>query len=70
IRAYRAIFYSTENLNISQIRIVVDGEDMGALEVTSDGLQPVESVRKYMENGVMYIERDGVIYNAQGQKVN
>ncbi len=70
IRAYRAIFYSTENLNISQIRIVVDGEDMGALEVTGDGLQPVESVRKYIEDGVLYIERDGIVYNAQGQKVD
>jgi hypothetical protein len=71
ILAYRGIFRSkTGTLNAERIRIIVDGEDMGELridkgEMLIDSAEP----RKFIENGVLYIERNGVIYDATGKRV-
>ena len=72
IWAYRGIFRSTETLNIEKMRIIVDGEDRGELILDADGdiLAPSDAQsRKFIENGVLYIEREGVIYDAQGKRV-
>ena len=71
ILAYRGIFRSISGtLNAERIRIIVDGEDMGELridkgEMLIDSAEP----RKFIENGVLYIERNGVIYDATGKRV-
>ena len=47
--------------------IVIDGEER-EVEITDDAIEEVQNVRKYMENGVLIIERNGVRFNAQGQR--
>ncbi len=73
--AYRAYFYNP-NASASvtpRVRIVVEGEGTTELEVvdgelisaTEDSCAP----RKYIRNGVLIIERNGVRYDAQGRKM-
>ena len=70
ILAYRGIFRSIEGtLNAERIRIIVDGEEAAELEVINGELQDVQETKKFIENGVLYIERNGVIYDATGRKV-
>ena len=70
ILAYRGIFRSkTGTLNAERIRIIVDGEEKAELEVINGELQDVQETKKFIENGVLYIERNGVIYDATGRKV-
>ena len=72
IWAYRGIFRSTSALNIEKMRIVVDGEDRGELIIDADGDVRAPSgaaSRKFIENGVLYIEREGAVYDATGRKV-
>ena len=71
ILAYRGIFRSIEGtLNAERIRIVVDGEDMGELLI-ENGRMTIDNdaTRKFVKDGVLYIEREGVIYDAQGKRV-
>ncbi|MBQ7698366.1 MAG: hypothetical protein IJT35_07295, partial [Paludibacteraceae bacterium] len=75
IWAYRGIFRSSEILDkesMQKMRIIVDGEDRGEIIIDADGdiLAPSDAQsRKFIENGVLYIEREGVIYDAQGKRV-
>ena len=70
ILAYRGIFRSIDGtLNAERIRIIVDGEEKAELEVINGELQDVQETKKFIENGVLYIERNGVIYDATGRKV-
>ena len=75
IWAYRGIFHSSKALdikNMQKMRIIVDGEDRGELIIDADGeiLAPSDAQsRKFIRNGVLYIEREGVIYDAQGKRV-
>ena len=72
ILAYRGIFRSkTGTLNVGRVRIVVDGEDMGELRIDKGEMLIDNSAepRKFIENGVLYIERNGVIYDATGKRV-
>ncbi|MBR1515999.1 MAG: InlB B-repeat-containing protein, partial [Paludibacteraceae bacterium] len=75
IWAYRGIFRSSEILDkesMQKMRIIVDGEDRGELILDADGdiLAPSDAQsRKFIENGVLYIEREGVIYDAQGKRI-
>lgn len=46
--------------------VVIDGEER-EVEIAGDEIEEVQNVRKYMENGVLIIERNGVRFNAQGQ---
>lgn len=67
--AYRSIFRSAVDINAPRVRIVVeteDGEQVSELEVVNGALEEKEPVRKYIENGVLYIERNGRRYTAQG----
>ena len=73
IWAYRGIFRSTSALNVEKMRIIVDGEDRGELLIDADGELLNASgdapSRKFIRDGVLYIEREGVIYDAQGKRI-
>ena len=75
IWAYRGIFRSSKALdikNMQKMRIIVDGEDMGELFIDEDGdvHAPSDAAsRKFIRDGVLYIEREGVVYDAQGKRV-
>ena len=69
ILAYRGLFRSSEALGASRVRIVVEGETVTELEVVNGELKEAAEARKFVQDGILYIERDGVLYNAQGQKV-
>ena len=76
IWAYRGIFRSSKALdikNMQKMRIIVDGEDMGELFIDEDGeildASGDAPSRKFIRDGVLYIEREGVVYDAQGKRV-
>ena len=70
ILAYRAVFRSTIPLDISRVRIVADGEDTGELEIDNGELiKDNSSARKFIRNGILLIEHNGVTYNTQGQTI-
>ncbi|MBR1922910.1 MAG: hypothetical protein IJ838_04085 [Paludibacteraceae bacterium] len=78
--AYRAYFYNP-NASASvmpRVRIVVEGEGETELEVVDGELydargnnagRDVRAPRKYIRNGVLIIERNGVTYDAQGKRL-
>lgn len=48
---------------------VIDGEEV-EVEIAGDAIEEVQDVRKYMENGILIIERNGVRMDAQGKRIN
>ncbi|MCR4665459.1 MAG: leucine-rich repeat protein [Paludibacteraceae bacterium] len=72
VRAYRGVFRSETPLNAQRIRIVTEGETVAELQVTGDGqLQNSDTpARKYIDNGILYIERNGIRYTAQGRRID
>ena len=73
IRAFRAYFYSGSSVVQSvhpRARIVVRGETPTDLSDKADqSFNTDNSARKYMQDGVLVIERDGKKYNAVGQEM-
>lgn len=72
VRAYRGIFRNTEDMQVSRVRIVVEGEDgnqVSELEVVNGALEDSALPMKVMLNGILYIQRNGELFDAQGQKV-
>ena len=76
VPAYRAFFHIDDDESPVQqrVRIVVDGVDMGEMEVMDDGElldagEDDRAPRKYIKNGVLLIERNGVTYDAQGKRM-
>jgi len=74
MRAFRG-YFTLDGMSIRHIaprvRIVVEGETVTELEVVSeDGAEADTAVRKYMENGILVIERNGVRYDATGARLN
>ena len=69
LRAYRGIFRSTIPVNAARVRIVVEGEPVTELEIIRDETQPSDEAQKFIHKGVLYIERNGKIYNAQGMRI-
>ncbi len=83
--AYRAYFYNpnaSASSVMPRVRIVVEGEDTTELEVVDgelydaggynadgDGRGPSGVAKKYIRNGVLIIERNGVRYDAQGKRL-
>ncbi|MBR1515383.1 MAG: hypothetical protein IJ621_01365 [Paludibacteraceae bacterium] len=49
--------------------MVIDGEEV-EVEIAGDAIEEVQDVRKYMENGTLIIERNGVRMDAQGKRIN
>ena len=73
ILAYRGIFRSSVDINVQKVRIIVEdaeGEQVSELEVVGSALEETKEVRKYIRNGVLYIERNGRHYTAQGAQVD
>ncbi len=71
--AYRGVFRSTTPLGAQRIRIVVEGEEgetVTELEVVNGELQQAGETRKFVQDGILYIEHDGVLYDATGRRVN
>jgi hypothetical protein len=74
IKGNRAFFRTVgDALNSSaprRVTIVLDGEEK-EVEIAEDGsMEEVQSVRKFMENGVLIIECNGVRMDATGKKIN
>ena len=70
IRAFRAYFYSGDGVVQSvhpRVRIVLHEQTPTDLSDKSE--QSTPSVKKYMENGSLVIEHDGIRYNAVGQEI-
>ena len=78
IRAYRGFFRSDIPVNASRVRIIADGEPVSELQVvgtdSSDwsdkSYKSASSARKYLRNGLLFIERNGITYTAQGQRLD
>ena len=75
IRAFRAYFYSGNNTVQAvhpRVRLVVRPETpTDVIEgYNADTWSAVVPARKVLDNGNLIIERDGIRYNAVGQKVN
>ena len=49
--------------------MVIDGEEV-EVEIAGDAIEEVQDVRKYIENGVLIIERNGVRMDAQGKRID
>ena len=61
------------DINVQKVRIIVEdaeGEQVSELEVVGSELEETKEVRKYIRNGVLYIERNGKHYTAQGAQVD
>jgi len=74
MRAFRG-YFTLDGMAINHIaprvRIVVAGETATELEVVQeDGTATKDNVRKYMKNGVLVIERNGVRYDATGARID
>lgn len=72
VRAYRGIFRNTEDMQVSRVRIVVEGEDgeqVSELEVINGSLEDSAAPKKFLRNGILYIERNGELFTAEGQRV-
>ena len=67
IRAYRGFFRSEKPMTAQKVRIIAEGEEIGELII--DNGQLSEDAVKYIENGILYIERNGIRYDAQGQRI-
>ena len=77
IRAYRGFFRSDIPVNAQRVRIIANGEPVTELHVV--GSEPTDwsdlsdksdtPARKYIHNGVLYIERNGILYDAQGKRL-
>jgi hypothetical protein len=78
MRAYRGFFRSDVPVNASRVRLIADGEPVSELQVVgtaqsdwSDKSDPSYTpARKYIENGILYIERNGITYTAQGHRID
>ena len=71
IRAYRGFFRSDVPVNAQRVRIIAEGETVTGLEVMKgeEDLHEALPARKYIDNGILYIERNGITYTAQGQRL-
>ena len=73
IRAFRAYFYTSSPVVQAvhpRARIVVKEQTAtGNSGISGNSGTSGESARKYLHNGVLVIERDGVKYNAVGQPI-
>ncbi len=73
--AYRAYFYNPDASDavMPRVRIVVEGEGTTELEVVDGELYDAggndRAPSKYIRNGVLIIERNGVRYDAQGKRL-
>ncbi len=72
IRAYRGIFRITVPINAQRVRIVADGDTVTELQVVNGQLLDAPNphpARKFIKNGNLLIERNGITYTAQGAEL-
>ena len=83
VRAYRGFFRSgiggvieegdddDEPAAPQRVRIVVEGETVTELEVMNGEavMQDIQPASKFIDNGILYIERNGKTYTAQGAEL-
>lgn len=75
VRAYRGFFRCEALMGVQRIRIITDGEARG--EWLIDGSERLVDApadvhapsRMVIDNGVLYIERNGIRYDAQGKRI-
>ena len=72
MRPFRAYFHVDQaGAGIApRVRIVAGGQIVTELETVTEAGGTNSEVRKYVENGVLVIERNGIRYNATGAKMN
>jgi hypothetical protein len=72
MRAFRGYFTLDAGLQYMppRVRIVLEGQTATEVEVVTDTQDNSGNVRKYIENGVLVIEREGVRYDATGARRN
>ena len=72
MRAFRGYFTLDAELQYlpPRVRIVLEGQTTTEVEVVTDTRDNSGNVRKYIENGVLVIEREGVRYDATGARRN
>ena len=70
IKGNRAYFHKADGAPAPRrVTIVLDGEEK-EVEIAEDGsMEEVQSVRKYMEDGVLIIECNGIRMDAQGNRI-
>ena len=70
MRAFRGYFYLQQALSAPRARIVLGGRTATEIEVVAaDGQQSPQAV-KYIEDGRLVIEREGVRYDATGSHID
>ena len=72
IRAYRGLFRGTENIQAVRVRIVAEseeGEIVSELEVVNGNAEEASKTRKFVHDGILYIRCNGILYDAQGQRI-
>ena len=73
LRAYRGIFLNTgEEALPARVRIVAeseDGETVTELEVVNGNPEEVSETKKFVRDGILYIERNGGLFDAQGKRL-
>lgn len=70
IRAYRSFFRTETPMDVNRVRIIVEGEEPMELQVVNGEIVGTDEAVKYIENGILYIERNGRKYNAQGSLIS
>ena len=72
VLGYRGIFLNTGEESLpARVRIVAEseeGEIVSELEVVNGGLEETSATRKFIRNGILYIERNGELFDAKGQR--
>ena len=72
LRAYRGIFLNTGEESLpARVRIVAaneDGETVTELEVVNGNLEETSETKKFIRDGILYIERNGQLFDAKGHR--
>ena len=73
VRAYRGIFLDTGEESLpARVRIVAEseeGEIVSELEVVNGNLEETSETKKFIRDGILYIERNGELFDAQGKRL-
>ncbi len=74
LRAFRAYFHikKTNGMSYAQprVRIVAEGASGETMTVLETDIDAQAETRKYVEDGILIIEREGVRYDAQGKRMD
>ncbi len=72
LRGYRGYFeiINTNGMEYAQprVRLMVGNVEVACSD--EDEMNDTSMVRKYVKDGILYIERDGILYDAQGKRLD